>query len=118
MIQSYKDLQVYQRSYKIALTMYEQTKVIPKDETYGIVSQIKRAGLSIPLNIAEGYGKKASEKEFKRYLQMAMGSCNEMSVLLEFTKDLGYLEDETYEKLVKEYDEIGRMLNVMITKWK
>ena len=118
MIQSYKDLQVYQRSYKIALTMYEQTKGIPEEERYGIISQMKRASLSIPLNIAEGYGKKASEKEFKRFLQMAMGSCNEMNVLLEFTKDLGYIEQETSERLVKEYDEIGRMLNVMITKWK
>ena len=117
MIQSYRDLTVYQRSYQIALTIYELAKTIPEEERYGIISQLKRASLSVPLNIAEGYSKNDSELEFKRYLRMAMGSCNEMNVLLDFCKDLGYIAKEKHEEYGKEYDELGRMLNSLISKW-
>ena len=117
MIRSYHDLEVYQRSYDIALKMYQEVKKLPVEERYGLISQIKRASLSIPLNVAEGYGKKASTAEFKRFLQMSMGSCNEMTVLISFCKDLGYFEEEKCRQLTIAYDEIGKMLNVLITKW-
>jgi len=117
MIQSYRDLKVYTRSYEIAKEMYFSVKKFPREEQFGLISQIKRAATSIPLNIAEGYGKKASEKEFKRFLLMALGSCNEMNVLLDFSKDFGYLEAAIYERYSNEYNEIGKMLNVLINKW-
>ena len=64
MIKSYEDLEIYQRAYKLALTIHRLTHKFPKYETYEIGSQIRRASLSVPLNIAEGYGKKVSSKDF------------------------------------------------------
>ena len=112
----YRKLKVYERSYKAGLSVYELTKSYPEEEKYGITSQMRRASTSIPLNIAEGYAKKSSQEEFKRFLLMAIGSANEMSVLLEYSKDLGYISLSKYEKAVKEYDETGRMLSNLIKK--
>ena len=110
----YKDLKVYERSYKAALAIYRLTENFPKEEKYGITSQIKRASISIPLNIAEGYAKKESQQEFKRFLMMAIGSANEMSVLIDFAKDLNLINAEQHRKANAEYDEIGKMLSGMI----
>ena len=87
------------------------TERFPKDEMYGMTSQIRRAATSIPLNIAEGYAKRESQAEFKRYLMMALGSSDEVQVLLSFAKDLGYIDLETYEKSREVYKEIAKMLN-------
>ena len=114
----YKELQVYERSYKAALAVYEMVKGFPETERYAMVNQMQRASTSIALNIAEGYAKKESQAELKRFLQMAIGSANEMSVLLDFSKDLGYIEASQYEKASKEYDEIGKMLNKFIQRLK
>ena len=70
-MQSYKDLKVYERSYKAARAIYQLSEEFPKEEMYAITSQMRRTGLSIPLNIAEGYVKRGSQKEFKRFLEMA-----------------------------------------------
>ena len=117
MIQSYRDLNVYQRSFKAAVEMYNLVKTFPRDELYGLISQIKRASTSIPLNIAEGYGKKVNANEFKRFLLMASGSCNEMRVLMELSKELGFIRQEQYMKYEHEYEEIGRMLTSLREKW-
>ena len=118
MIQSYRQLRVYERSYALAVQLYHETKKLPEEERFGLISQIKRAATSIPLNIAEGYGKKQSTAEFKRYLLMSLGSCNEMQVLLDLCKDLNYISEEKHTQYYNEYDEIGRMLNVMVSRWK
>ena len=110
----YRELKVYERSYKAGLAIYRLTNKYPKEERYGMVGQMRRASTSIPLNIAEGYGKRASQQEFRRFLLMAIGSANEMSVLLEYSRDLGYITEEEHEKASKEYDEIGRMLSAFI----
>ena len=110
----YRKLQVYERSYKAGLAVYRMTERFPEEEKYGMSSQMRRAGVSIPLNIAEGYAKRSSQGEFKRFLQMAIGSANEMSVLIDFAKDLGYIPQEQYETAKAEYEEIGKMLNKMI----
>ncbi len=117
MIQSFRDLKVYERSYKAAISVYRMTSVLPKEELYGLTSQIKRAATSIPLNIAEGYGKKESGNEFKRFLLMAIGSCDEMRVLVDMCKDLGFISEEVHEKYEQEYDEIGRMLTTLRRNW-
>ncbi len=116
MIQSYRDLQVYVRSYEISLELYRTVKKFPRDELFGLISQIKRASTSIPLNIAEGYGKRESPDEFRRYLLMAIGSCDEMKVLLDYSKDLGYIDEDYCKHCQQEYDEIGKMLNVLRKK--
>jgi four helix bundle protein len=81
-------------------------------------SQLRRAATSIPINIAEGYGRKRSAEDFKRFLVMAMGSANEVSVELSLAADLGYLDKETCARLQKEYDEIGRGINKLIQVWR
>ena len=118
MIQDYEDLSVYRKSYSLALSVYEISKELPRDETYGLASQMKRASLSIPMNIAEGYGKRESAAEFKRFLSMAKGSCDEMKVIVDFCKDLGFMRGETHEEMKVSYDEIGRMLYGLMKKWK
>ena len=104
-------LQVYEKSYKAALAVYKKSNGFPKEEMYGLTSQIRRAATGIPLNIAEGYSKKESQAEFKRFIGMALGSSDEVQVLLRFAKDLGYIDNETYRKSSAEYKEISKMLN-------
>ena len=111
----YRELHVYERSYKAGLAIYEMTKTFPEEERYGIVSQMRRAGTSIPANIAEGYAKKESQDEFKRFLMMALGSANEMNVWIDYARDLGYITAERHKKAGQEYEEIGKMLRAMIS---
>ena len=113
---AYKELKIYERSYKAALAVYRMTERFPEEEKYGITSQMRRAAVSIALNISEGNAKRESAQEFKRFLMMAMGSANEMSVLLEFSKDLGYIEEEMYAKAKNEYEEIAKMIRVFIKR--
>ncbi len=112
----YRRLKIYERSYKAALAIYRMTEGYPEEEKYGITSQMRRAAVSITLNIAEGNAKRESQQEFKRFLMMALGSANEMSVLIDFSKDLGYIGDEMYLKAKEEYEEIGKMLRVFIQR--
>ena len=105
---------MYEKSYKAALSIYRVSKDFPKEEMYGLTSQIRRAAVSIPLNIAEGYAKRESQSEFKRFLMMAIGSNDEVSVLLDFSKDLGYITEDLYEKGIAEYIKIGKMLTELI----
>ena len=109
-MQSYRDLIVYQRSYVNAIRIYEMAKGFPAEERYGFTSQIRRAAMSIPLNIAEGYGKAEIGKELLRYLSMARGSSAEMEVLLEFAKDIGYISGNEYAEMIDKQREVGRML--------
>ena len=106
----YENLIVYQKSYEAALSLYKFSETLPSDEKYGMISQLKRASLSVPLNIAEGYGKQASDKEFFRFLTMAKGSCSEIAVLLSFMKDLGHMKEEDYQKYYERYEGIEKML--------
>ena len=107
----YRKLAVYEKSYDAALEVYRMSEGFPERERYAMEDQIRRAAVSIPMNIAEGYGKQESAAEFKRYLRMAMGSSNEVSVLLDFAKDLGYLEEEKHSQMHAKYEEIGKMLH-------
>ena len=74
--------------------------------------------MSIPMNIAEGYGKKESEMDFKRFLRMSLGSCNEVEVLLELSKDLEYMNPEEYMEISQRYDVLGKRISTLIQKWK
>ena len=118
MIESYKDLKVFERSYENALEMHRISMTFPQQEQYELGSQIRRATKSIALNIAEGYGKRSSEAEFKRFLVIAIGSCDEVKVQLAFCKDLGYISEEQYGEKEKEYVEIGKMLTKLVQNWK
>ena len=117
MIESYRDFEVYKKSYDLVKEIMQLTKTYPKDERFEIVSQIRRASLSIPLNIAEGYGKKLSAAEFKRYLSMSSGSVNEMEVLLDISLDLEYITEEQHKELFERYQVLGKQLNTLIQRW-
>ena len=112
----YREMEIYQRAYKGALAIYQMTERFPEEEKYGITSQMRRASMSIALNIAEGYAKRESQQEFKRFLMMAIGSANEMEVLTDFAKDFGYTDEETHRKAREDYETIGRMLNRLIKR--
>ena len=88
MIKDYKDLEIYKRSYKLALRTHEITRSFPENEKYDLTSQIRRCSKSVPTNMAEGFGRQSKE-EFRRFLKISLGSCNELQVHLEFSKDLG-----------------------------
>ena len=111
----YRELKIYQKSYKAAKAVYLNiAPKFPEEERYNLVSQIKRASISVPLNIAEGYTKGDSKKEMLRFMYMARGSVNEVLVLLDFGKDLGYIEESAHNKAFDTYTEIGKMLTKFI----
>jgi four helix bundle protein len=117
-IANYRDLRVFQRSYELALKIHKLTQKFPIYERRELGSQLRRAATSIPINIAEGYGRKRSADDFKRFLVIAMGSSNEVSVELALARDLGYLDRKTYEELESECDQIGRIIHKLIQVWK
>ena len=82
-----------------------------------MISQIRRAAVSIPLNIAEGFGRQ-SKNEFKRFLQIALGSLYETKTLIELSKDLKYLNNEKYLYLLEQYEILAKRLYTLIKKWK
>jgi four helix bundle protein len=118
MIKSYKDLEVYKTSYKLAFYIHKITKNFPEHEIYEIGSQLRRSSLSIALNIAEGYGKQDSAKEFKRYLNISLGSCNETMVLIDFIKDLNYINEKQQKELLEKYQVLAKRIYTLIEKWK
>lgn len=113
-IKSYKDLIVYQKAYKLTLEIYMTTRNYPKDELYGLVSQMRRSAVSIPCNIAEGY-RRGHRKEYIQFLHIALGSCSELETLLSLSKDLGFLDEQAFNNLYQSQDEISRLLRGLIT---
>ena len=118
MIKTYKDLDVYKESYSLALQIHQMTRTFPDFERYEIGGQLRRAAMSMPMNIAEGYGKKDSSVDFKRFLRMSLGSGNEVQVLIDMSKDLGYITQETHKKTTERYDVLGKRISTLIEKWK
>ena len=117
-IRSYRDLRIYEQSYKAALEIHRVTLKFPAFERGELGSQLRRSSMSIPINIAEGYGRKRSSDDFKRFLVIALGACDETSVLLDFARDLNYIDEGTHADFKTRYGEIGRGVNKMIQVWK
>ena len=113
MLKNYKELNVWQKSYSLCLHLYKITKGFPKDEMYGLTSQIRRSAVSIPSNIAEGYGRKTT-LEYVRFLYIAYGSVCELETQTMISGDLGYVEKESLQKLREEIGDVERMLKAMI----
>lgn len=107
---SYKDLEVYNKSFKLAIGIHKLTMMFPKHELYELGSQLRRAALSVPLNIAEGHGRSIYQRDFKKFIVNAIGSCNEVIVLLEMIKELDYISEAKHAELYKEYDYLGKQL--------
>jgi four helix bundle protein len=109
-LKSFKELIVWQKAYKLVLEIYKITNNFPKSETYGLAGQIRRAAISVPSNIAEGYGRK--HNDYHRFLSIAYGSLLEIETQYLLSIDLGYInKNEKVEGLLKE---IGSMLYRMM----
>jgi len=116
-VQSYRDLAVWKKSMAFVLDIYRDTQTFPKIETYGLTSQLRRAAVSVPSNIAEGQARR-STGEFKQFLGNARGSLTEVETQILISRDLGYLENQVSEKLLDATAEIGRMLNGLLAALK
>ncbi len=108
-MKDFRQLKVWERSHQLALAVYKATKGFPKEELYGLTSQIRRSSVSIPTNIAEGCGK-YTDADFARFLQIAMGSASETEYQLILAHDLGFLNKEQYNTLNTDVTEVKRML--------
>jgi len=117
-IRSYRDLDVFREAYAAALEVSRVSKRLPPMEQYELARQMRRAARSIPANIVEGWGKRASTAEFKRYLQIAIGSCDETRMWLELSKDEGYLSVTDCQPLKDRYNRIGAMLGSLWKQWR
>jgi len=113
MLKNYKELKVWQKSYQLCLEVYRTTKGFPREERYGLTSQIRRAAVSVPSNIAEGYGRKTTP-EYIRSLYLAYGSNCELETQTLLSGDLGYMKAQEREKLQKDIGEVERMLKALI----
>ena len=113
----YEELRVYQDSYKLALEVHKLSQEFPSQERYELGSQLRRAAVSIALNIAEGYGRRDAAGEFQHFLRTALGSCNEVVVLLDMAHDLGYLDSVLHEELKERYTSVGKQVYRLRESW-
>ena len=102
------NLEVWKIADDLAFEIYQTTKQFPKEEIYGITSQIRRSALSIPTNLVEGYSRKG-DKELSRFVNYSLGSLAETKYLLYFSNRLGYIKGQDYQKLKAGYDKLGRL---------
>lgn len=117
-IRSFEDLQVFQRAYAISLELHRASLKMPKIEQYVLADQMRRASKSVCANIAEGFGRqRASSADFRRFLTMAIGSCDEMQVWVRYASDLGYVDKDITTKWREEYIEIAKMLRGLASSW-
>jgi four helix bundle protein len=114
-MKDYKKLRVWKKAHELVLMIYETTKNFPVEEKYGITSQIRRSGVSIPTNIAEGSGK-YTQIDFARYLQISLGSTQEVDYLNFLATDLKFQEKETGDQIERATNEVRSMLiNLILT---
>jgi four helix bundle protein len=116
---SFEDLEVFQRAYRVSLEIHRQSLCFPVIEQRVLGDQLRRASKSICANVAEGYGRqKRSKAEFKRFLQMAIGSSDEIRVWVRYALDLGYIDEAVWRRWRDEYQMISRMLQSLAAKAK
>lgn len=114
-INSYRDLIVYQKAYKLAMEIFEISKDFPKEEKYSLIDQIRRSSRSIATNIAEAWAKKQYIKSFVSKLTDSLAEEYETEVWVDFSRDCQYISDEEHKKLLGEYSEVRKILISMIT---
>ena len=114
---NYRDLTVWQKAFDLSTKIYEITKGFPKEEMFGLVSQMRRCATSIPSNIAEGKGRD-SDKELSYFLRIAKGSCNELETQILISQKLGYISSKQSEELQSDCEEVLKMLTALIQKMK
>lgn len=116
-MKDFKELHVWQKSHSLTLAIYKISKAFPREELYGLTSQIRRSAISLPSNISEGCGR-LSDKELAHFLVIASGSASEISYQLLLARDLEYISQSVYDPLQAQLTEIHKMLNAFIKKLK
>jgi four helix bundle protein len=117
MLTSYRDLLVWQKAVELALLVYRFSEGFPKREIYGLTSQVRRAGISVPSNIAEGYGR-GSRREYIQFLSIAQGSLKEMETQTIIAQRLAYATPSQAERVLTEAEVVGKMLGSLIRSLK
>jgi len=118
MIKNVFDLEVFKASYEPAMAIFEVSGCFPKEERYSLTDQIVRSSRSVYANIAEGWGKRVYENDFKRHLVYAMGSLEETKTWFLFAKDCGYLSAENYQDFSTKSEALGARLYKLFENWK
>lgn len=114
-IKNFRDLQIWKLGKEVSLDIYRSTKTFPREEMYGLISQMRRAAISIASNIAEGFNRKHN-KEYKQFLYVTLGSCAELETQLEISASLGFLSDQDKERLLQKLNHENAMLRNLIKK--
>ncbi len=104
-----EDLDVFKLSHSLALKIFELTKKFPEEEKFGLISQMRRAAYSVPMNLMEG-AHRLSSREYRQFTGIAKGSTGEIKYQLLLTKDLGYIANEEYSSLIWDYERVSQML--------
>ncbi|PYV12561.1 MAG: diversity-generating retroelement protein bAvd family protein [Acidobacteria bacterium] len=115
MLRGHRDLKVYQLAYKLAMEVFSETKTFPPDERFSLKSQIRRSSRSVAANIAEGYRKRQYPNMFVSKLAESDAEATETQVWLDFARDCGYLSSARHKQLITAFEEVGRMLNSMMS---
>jgi four helix bundle protein len=116
-IRSYQDLAIWKKAMELVVQVYHLTRRFPREEMHGLTSQMRRAAVSIPTNIAEGWGR-GSRKEYIQFLRIARGSLLELETLLAISRSLRYLSQEDMQTTLALVEEISRMLSGLIASLK
>ena len=111
----FRELKVWQKGMGLVVEVYSVTKGFSEEERYGLSSQIRRAAVSVPSNIAEGYGRQ-SRRDYLRFLQIARGSLYELETQIEIALNLGFFGSEVFDELSENISEISRMLSALISR--
>jgi four helix bundle protein len=114
-IKSFKDLEIWRKSIKLVEDVYTAAGIFPKQETYGLASQLKRSAVSIPSNISEGFAR-FHNKEYRQFLYMSLGSCAELTTQIIIASRLKYINNTQVDTLLRDIDEISRMTMSLIKK--
>ena len=114
-IKNFKDLKIWQKGIQLVEDIYTLSKTFPKEETYGLRSQLRRSAVSIPSNIAEGFAR-IHNKEYRNFLYIALGSCAELSTQTIIASRLKYVDKENAETMLFKIDEISKMTTSLIKK--
>lgn len=113
-MRNYRDLEVWEKSHKLTLELYKLTRGFPKEEMYGLTSQMRRAAVSIGANLAEGCGRRTGA-EMARFVRIAMGSASELDYHLLLCRDFEFVTNEQYERTSRELTRVRKMLSGLLT---
>jgi four helix bundle protein len=118
MIKTLSDLDIFKMSYEIAMDIFQMTRIFPKEEKYSLIDQVIRSSRSVSANIAEGWGKRTYENDFKRHLVYSMGSLEETKIWLLFARDCQYIDETRYSELMQKMNKLGGKIYKLYENWK